>query len=274
MRIKPPAALPLFLLWLLPFPVGGMEFEIVHGNKNFPEVALTFDGDWLDNTAGQVLDTLRAEGIRSTFFLTGRFIRKYPETVKHIVAEGHEVGNHTDTHSLWAQVVDGAFTLVSEVTKETVARELLPVKERFEALTGTCMAPYWRAPYGGRTSTINRWAHELGFTSIYWGIDSLDWVPGDHELAEVARRRVERIFELGSRPGTANGLIILMHLGSVGKKREPLPDLHAKLPEIIATYRLNRYTFVAISELINDHFAGENLSEKPDLPSSPLSWRQ
>ncbi|MFH1742275.1 MAG: polysaccharide deacetylase family protein [bacterium] len=246
-----------FLL-LLASRVGAMDFEIVHGNKSFPEVALTFDGDWLDNAADQILDALRAEGIHSTFFLTGRFIRKYPETVKRIVMDGHEVGNHTETHPLWAEVQEGVYTLVTEVTKETVARQLLPVKTRFEKVSGTVMAPFWRPPYGGRTSIINRWAHELGFTSVYWGIDSLDWVPGDHELAEAARERVERIVEMGSQPGTANGLIILMHVGSVGKKREPLPVLHAMLPEIIAIYESNGYVFVSISELIDDDFFGDD----------------
>jgi len=257
----PLALLGWSLFYLAALQASGMEFEIVRGDRSLPEVALTFDGDWLDNAAGQVLDTLSMESIQSTFFLTGRFIRKYPETVKRIAAEGHEVGNHTETHSAWAEVVDGVYTVVDDVTKATVGQQLLPVKEQFEVLTGRPMAPYWRAPYGGRTSTINRWAYELGFTSIYWGIDSLDWVPGDHELADAARRRAEQIVELGNQPGIANGLIILMHLGSVGRKRDPLPDLHAKLPEIIALYRRNGYTFVPVSKLINDRFVGHKLQD-------------
>lgn len=239
-------------------PVGAMDFEHVFGNREFPEVALTFDGDWLDNATDRVLNTLENEGIHSTFFLTGRFIRKYPETVKRIVAEGHEVGNHTLTHPLWAEVQEGVYTLVTDVTKETVAHELLPVKEQFEEVTGATMAPFWRPPYGGRTSTINGWAHELGFTSIYWGIDSLDWVPGDHALADAAKDRVERIMELGSQPETANGLIILLHVGSIGEKRKPLPDLHTILPEIIEKYRSSGYVFVTVSELLNDTFVGES----------------
>jgi len=234
-----------------------MEFEIVHGNRSIPEVALTFDGDWLNNAADLVLNTLQEKSIHSTFFLTGRFMRKYPETVKRIVADGHEVGNHTLTHPLWAEVKEGVYTLVTDVSKETVVRELLPVKKQFEELTGKPMAPYWRPPYGGRTSTINGWANELGFTSIYWGIDSLDWMPGDHDLADVAKERVDRILELGSQPKTANGLIILMHIGSVGDMRDPLPDLHEMLPEIICKYRSNGYVFVTVSELINDTFVGK-----------------
>ncbi len=244
----------LALLFAVVPSAAAMPFEILSGSKNLPEVALTFDGDWLDNAVESTLQTLREAKIKSTFFLTGRFIRKYPNSVKRIVAENHEVGNHTDTHPLWAEVVDGAYKLVTEVSKETVARQLLPVKQQFEALTGSTMAPYWRAPYGGRTSAINRWAYELGFTSVYWGIDSLDWVPGDHKLAPIAEKRYETILQLGSRPSTANGLIILMHLGTVGEKRRPLPDLHAKLPEIIALYRHNGYSFVTISQLINNRF--------------------
>ena len=96
--------------------------KLCGGNRDYPEIALTFDGDWLDNTADKVLHTLKSKNIHSTFFLTGRFIHKYPDTAKQIVADGHEVGNHTMTHPLWAEVQEGTFTLVCDVTKGVVAQ--------------------------------------------------------------------------------------------------------------------------------------------------------
>lgn len=69
--------------------------NITRGDLSRREVALTFDGGSEDGDAGLILDTLRKKGVKATIFLTGRFISRYPDVVRRIVHDGHEVGNHT-----------------------------------------------------------------------------------------------------------------------------------------------------------------------------------
>ena len=61
-------------------------------------VSVTFDGGYDADEAGAVLDALKERGIRTTFFLTGIFIKRHPDIVRRIVSDGHEVGNHTMNH--------------------------------------------------------------------------------------------------------------------------------------------------------------------------------
>ncbi|MFQ5768541.1 MAG: polysaccharide deacetylase family protein, partial [Acidobacteriota bacterium] len=144
---------------------------------------LTFDGGSTTEGALDILDALRSKGIRTTFFLTGVFIRKNPALVRRLVADGHEIGNHTDTHrhlTLWA-------SLHQQVTRPEVDRlwlhnELHRAAAAFRAVTGGDMSPLWRAPYGEYNTQILRWAQEEGWTHVGWTgrLDSLDWVSDKH----------------------------------------------------------------------------------------------
>src|SRR5262249_26334121 len=62
------------------------------------EILVSFDAGSSDHGATEILDALAARGIHTTIFLTGEFIRRYPDIVRRVAADGHEVGNHTDTH--------------------------------------------------------------------------------------------------------------------------------------------------------------------------------
>ena len=75
-----------------------MADDITRGDLTVREVAFTFDGGDEANVAGEILDILWARRIQTTIFLTGQFIRVYPDLVRRMVDEGHEVGNHTDAH--------------------------------------------------------------------------------------------------------------------------------------------------------------------------------
>jgi len=62
------------------------------------KIVLSFDAGSTDRGAAEILDALRGRGIRTTVFLTGQFIRRYPELARQIASDGHEVGNHTFDH--------------------------------------------------------------------------------------------------------------------------------------------------------------------------------
>ncbi len=72
--------------------------RLLHGNRSLPEVAITIDDGPHSGTGDQLLDILKREKIRATFFVVGIGMKKRPDLVRRMVDEGHEVANHTLTH--------------------------------------------------------------------------------------------------------------------------------------------------------------------------------
>lgn len=233
--------------------------NVERGPLDRREIGLTFDGDGADG-AEVVLDTLRQKRIQTTIFLTGKFMDQNPGLVRQIVRDGHEVGNHTQTHPhLTTYNENNRHDTRTEVTKEWFQEELLQPAARFEEITGVPMAKIWRAPFGEVNPQILRWAYELGYRHIGWTrdysrsmtLDSLDWVinRGDRNYQPGARI-IERLldFEQSSKTGV-NGGIVLMHLGT----QRPVDDsvgLH--LPRLIDTWRERGYRFVKVSTWLSE----------------------
>ncbi|MFQ5824021.1 MAG: polysaccharide deacetylase family protein [bacterium] len=223
-----------------------------------PKVALTFDGGYVANTSQEILDILKGKNLKCTFFLTGTYIKNYPKIVQRIVADGHEVGNHTWSHPHLTTFTENSIHLTqSRVTREFLQNELKQTAALFTAYTGKTMAPYWRAPYGEHNLEIREWAAELGYRHIEWtlgqnwenNMDTMDWVA---DTTSPAYRSADEIldkilnFGNGSEFG-ANGTIILMHLGTLRDKDFP----HRKLPKIIDGLREQGYELVTISQMVN-----------------------
>ena len=231
--------------------------DFVRGNRNEKKLALTFDGGYLDNTTAEILDILKNENVRATFFLTGIYLRKYPEMVKRIVKENHVVGNHTWSHPhLTTFAQNGKHETLTNVTPEMIQQELLRTADLFQVITGEKMSILWRAPYGEHNREIRVWAAAAGFRHVGWtvgrnweeGMDSMDWVadknsPAYHTAEEIA----EKIIAFGKgKKQEANGAVILMHLGT--ERQDDYP--HLKLPEIIDDFKNRGYQFVTIPELL------------------------
>lgn len=257
----PPAAVPVAPVKLqgpgprlLPRPTAA---DISRGSTALRRVAFTFDGGDQANVAGEILDALQARGVRSTFFLTGQFIRLYPEIVGRMVAEGHEVGNHTDTHPrLTSYAETRRQTTLPTVSREFVQGQLRRTAESFRALTGRAMAPYWRAPYGEHNGEIRGWAAAAGFRHIGWtrgagtaeDLDTRDWVADRSSRIYRSREEIAaRILEFGRARGDGlSGGIVLMHLGTNRMADRP----HESLPEILRALQAQGYRAVTVSEML------------------------
>jgi peptidoglycan/xylan/chitin deacetylase (PgdA/CDA1 family) len=231
--------------------------DFSRGNLADKKIALTFDGDYLDNITSEILDILKQENIKCTIFLTGRYIQRYSDLVKRMVADGHEIGNHSWDHPhLTTFEQNHLHQTRPEITSEKVQQELLKTAEFFRQVTGKSMAPLWRAPYGEHNAEIRNWAAAVGFRQIGWtvgrnwgdGMDTLDWVADKtattyHSADEIA----EKILSFANnKPYNANGAIILMHLGT--QRNDDYP--HLKLPFIIQQFKGMGYQFVTISEML------------------------
>jgi len=233
-----------------------LESNLSRGPTWERKVAMTFDGGAEANATTEILDILQAAGVRATIFLTGQYLRRYPDLVRRMIREGHEVGNHTFRHPhLTSFAVNRRHDTLRGVTREFVQGELRQTALLFEEVAGVPMSRYWRAPYGEHNPEIRRWAAEAGYLHVGWtrdlgageDLDTRDWVtdpqsPIYYDAAEVR----ERILGFGKGSQTEkNGGIVLLHLGTQ-RRRDPV---HRELPTIIEGLRTQGYQLVPVSEM-------------------------
>lgn len=251
------AALRAITLATLAIPaIASPPLDITRIPTHDPAVALTIDAGSSAEGAIEILDILRANGIRSTLFLTGEFIEKHPEIVLRIVEDGHEVGNHTWSHphlTTWSSRRSHA--TAPGVNEVMFVSELARTAEAFEKLTGSRMAPLWRAPYGEQNRVILEWAAAAGWRHVGWtrgsrtSLDTLDWVANRRArnyLAPAAIvRRVLDFETVNDVP--LDGSIILMHLGSA---RPPEERFATMLPEMIDELAQRGFRFVTVGQML------------------------
>ena len=197
---------------------------IVDAAKLTPEqkvIALTFDdGPWPEST-GQVLDILKKNQIKGTFFLIGQNVKNYPGLVKREIAEGHVIGNHTWHH--WYQFLN----------PQAAAYEIDHTADLIYQVTGI-KTNLFRPPGGIMHNGVASYARNSKYAIIRWSSDSVDYSrPAVPKLINNVFRR--------AKPGG----IVLMHDGGGNRSKTV-----QALPEIIANFRKQGYRFVTIPELL------------------------
>ncbi len=169
-----------------------------------PLVALTIDlGETTTRPALEaMLDLLAEKEVDCTFFVTGWFVRTYPDLLRRIKDDGHDLGNHTDKHPH-----------CKRISGERLEQELTVVERLLEEQGMSMSAPkYFRPPYGEYNASVVKTAAGLGYRTVTWSATAVDYNrTGDAEA--VARALVRR-----SGPGG----IILMHAGPVSQQALPL----------------------------------------------------
>jgi peptidoglycan/xylan/chitin deacetylase (PgdA/CDA1 family) len=145
----------------------GTGVGIVRGNAERPWIALTFDTDHNSAPARSILATLRQKNVRCTFFVVGYSITRDPALLQEIVADGHELGNHSNTHPRF-----------TDLTDEQIAGQLAAVENLVVELTGQSTKPYFRAPQGITNERVRRVVRENGYLTIYWTGHVGDWMEG------------------------------------------------------------------------------------------------
>lgn len=203
-------------------PTSATGSPIVYRVKtNQKVVALTFDISWGNRMPGPILDILKREGIKCTFFLSGPWVEKYSEIARRIVADGHEIASHGHRH-----------INLSQLSKEEIKNEILEAHESIRAVTGK-EPRLIRTPNGDYDAKVLKAAAELGYTVIQWDADSLDWKnPGVETIVERVLRLV--------RPGS----IVLLHASDTCQQTDEA------LPAIIKGLREQKYRMVTVSELL------------------------
>jgi cellulose synthase/poly-beta-1,6-N-acetylglucosamine synthase-like glycosyltransferase/peptidoglycan/xylan/chitin deacetylase (PgdA/CDA1 family)/spore germination protein YaaH len=198
------------------------------------KLALTFDDGPDPQWTPQILDILKAKHVKATFFVIGENAEAYPDLVQRMVAEGHDVGNHTFTHPNLADTPGPAVIL-----------ELNSTQRLFQALTGRSMRLF-RPPYLGDAEPSDEpdlrpveLAQDLGYITVGMHADPVDWeLPG---VDAIVKRSLAAVH---SKNPDLRGNIILFH-DAGGDRSQTV----AALPKVIDVLRTQGYTFVPVAEL-------------------------
>lgn len=196
------------------------------GDRHEKKVALTFDDGPDSVYTPQILDILKENGVKATFFLIGNRANLFPEMVKRIIQEGHVVGNHSMTHPD-----------IMKLDKTQTKDEIFHCEEALAKLIGYKTALF-RSPYGSLDPDKVKEIKEYNYKIIAWNVDSLDW---ESLSAEQVKKNILENVKSGS--------IILQH--SSGSTQENLSGTVSALGDVIKTLKQEGYQFITVPELLN-----------------------
>ena len=203
-------------------------------------IAITFDDGPDPVLTPRLLDLLKQRGIHATFFLVGKNAAAFPEVVSRIVAEGHEVANHSWSHPL-----------LTQMGQDGVESQLRRTHDAIVKACGTAPLLY-RPPYGAvRLSQRTRIEKTFGYPAILWDVDPQDW-----KHPRNAQKVYDSILSL-TRPGS----IILCH------------DIHettvAAMPSTLDDLTARGYRFATVTQLIAYTTPPEIMGPPAPIPASP-----
>lgn len=194
-------------------------------------VALTFDdGPSLEWTP-QILEALKKEQVKATFFMIGEHVKKYPQVARRIAEEGHEIGNHTSDHHV-----------LIYYKMDELEKEINDAQNTIREVTGVT-PKYFRPPKAWLNDDEKKKIEKMGYKVILWSLNSKDWVTfHDKQITSYILRHI--------RPGD----IILFHdSGGVfttegGDRSQTVKTI----PRLVRKLREKGYKFVTITELLNE----------------------
>ncbi len=183
------------------------------------KIAITFDCAWGVEYTDKIISALKQNNATATFFMVEFWTKKYPEYVKKLDEAGIEIGTHSATHSY-----------MSKQNAEEIKQELTTSSQAITDVTGK-KVELFRPPYGDYDDLLVDTAKEMGYYTIQWDVDSLDWK--DLSATDIAMRVINK---------AQDGSIILCHNNGLHTAEA--------LPIILSTLQNKGYTFVSVGDLI------------------------
>lgn len=205
---------------------------IYQGDAGQKKIALACNVFWGEEYIPQMLDILKKNEVKITFFMGGTWIKQFPDLTT-TIAKDHELGNHSYSHPH-----------PTFISKEKNIEEIKKTEEMLQKLTGkktTLYAP----PYGEFNDTVLEAAGELGYSTILWSIDTIDWQKPSPDVI------VKRVLDKAH-----NGAIVLMH---------PTEPTVKALPQIIQELKKRGYQLTTVSDITGV----ENKEKKIIPPKTP-----
>ncbi|MFH8790205.1 polysaccharide deacetylase family protein [Streptomyces roseoverticillatus] len=200
-----------------------------------PVVALTFNAAWDEAGIGDVLATLRREGVPAAFFPTGDFAERHPGAVRAMAAQGFGLGNHSYSHPHFERLDPGE-----------AAAEVLRADRAIRAAGRTEPLPFFRFPYSETTPRGIEAVNALGFADLEFTADTKGYLGASRGMTadEAVRRALDAL---------TPGAVIQMHVGS--DDGGPVLDALA-LPRIVAGARARGYGFADLRAYAGRAYAG------------------
>lgn len=214
-KSKPPTgnATPEFLKQYNAFFIGDT-------TKN--RIYLSFDAGFENGYTSNILDVLKNNDVKATFFLVGNYLKTAPDLVKRMVDEGHTVGNHTFNHPDMSKISD----------MESFKKEMVTLEELFKETTGKDLIKVYRPPQGKYNEENLKMANELGYKTFFWSLAYVDWLTDKQPTKEYALEKLERIH---------NGAVVLLH--STSKTNSEILD------ELIKKWKQMGYEFGELKDI-------------------------
>jgi len=218
--------------------------EIYCGPNTVKKVALTFDDGPNPLYTVNILNELKRYNARSTFFMVGKMVQQYPDLARQILAEGHELANHSYTHPN-----------LTKLTQQEIFAEVLRARTVIKEVTGQ-QTHLFRPPGGNIDLFVKKQLRALDYNIAFWDINAGEYVKNTPAVqAQLILNKV--------RPGS----IILLHNGLVDGTLNILPTLLTELTK-------RGYTCVTVSELLSTPPppAAKNENGMPPQPAENVAY--
>lgn len=191
---------------------------IYQGDQGSKKIALTCNVVWGEEFIPDMLKVLKENKINITFYMGGQWVEQFPELSKKIADGGHELGNHGYSHPH-----------PTYLSKKQNMEEIKKTEQAVYSATGK-KTNLFAPPYGEFNHIVLEAAGQMGYKTILWSIDTIDW---QRPSPQVIIDRVMRKHH--------NGAIVLMH---------PTAPTVQALPKLIEGLKEEGYQFVTVSEII------------------------
>ncbi len=195
-------------------------------NSGEKVIALTFDDGPNNIYTEQILDILKEEGVKGTFFLIGKNVEEYPKVARDVVEHGNYVGNHSYTHPWW----------LSFETRKALTSEITKAEKAIYDATGV-KPDLFRPPHGFKTPGMLHTIRDMDYNVITWDDMTTDYYARSKSKA-IARKIISR-----ARPGS----IIVFHdglnLNHEAKRDNTVEALRLTIDEL----KKENYRFVSLN---------------------------
>lgn len=203
---------------------GGIYVDTKYNDENDEKVIyLTFDVGYENGNVQKIMDVLKSENVKGSFFILGNVIEHEGELVKQMALDGHSVCNHTFTHKNLVLARADEFN-----------RELNSLEEAYKNLTGKEMSKFFRPPEGTFDEEMLKRAQNLGYKTVFWSFAYADWDNNKQMSKEAALKKI--------LDNIHNGEIMLLH---------PTSATNAEImQELIQTLKAQGYRFATLDEFL------------------------
>ena len=185
-------------------------------------IYLTFDAGYENGNVARILDVLKEENVKGSFFILSHLIRKNADLVKRMAEEGHTVCNHTANHKDMTTLTDA----------EMIAN-LNRLETAYKECTGREMEKIFRFPEGRFNARTLKNASDNGYRTVFWSLAYADWDNERQPDPEKAKRIL--------LDNTHDGAIILLH---------PTSSTNARiLKDLIREWKQLGYRFGDLNEI-------------------------